>query len=1162
MDAASPSACPNCFGDLTTTPCPHCGWQPNVDNPPPALALGTLLDGRYRIGRVLGHGGFGITYLARDENLQLRLAIKEYLPRDCATRAPDGVSLAIYSGQAGEQFAYGLDRFLEEARALARFDQHPGIVTVKSFFRAHGTGYCVMDYVEGLTLKQYLERQPGGRIPVEQAWRLLAPVMDALRAVHKEGLLHRDLAPDNIYITREGRVKLLDFGAARFAAGEHSRSLSIILKPGYAPEEQYRTRGKQGPWTDVYGLAATLYRAITGTVPPEALDRLDQDDLVTPSRLGIAIPAGQEAVLLKALAVKADARYPSMQGLLEGWRALQSEQAKPHPPKDPIGSQASDTTAPDSARSLPENPNRRGIGWLLAVVVIGVMAFAGLGAFFEADDPTLPEPPTTQDVVPTTPSTPPPVLSSRYRPLGADGSIIEDQTTGLQWMRCSQGQHWNGATCEGAASKVTWEEAMQQPRGGSFAGYTDWRVPTKDELRTLVYCSSGRPETWSDTDAPCEGDFEHPTIDQVAFPVTPDSWFWSSSPDAYISDHAWYVRFSSGSVNGYDKSGTGYVRLVRGGPPIRDATPTPQPAPPPQVMSDRYRPLGADGSIIEDRTTGLHWMRCSQGQQWNGAVCDGDASKLTWDEAMQQPKGLSFGGYADWRVPTKDELLTLVYCSSGQPKAWNDTGDFCKGEFERPTIDQVAFPNTLATLFWSSSPGADDSDGAWYVGFDDGSDGYVSKSNGYEVRLVRGALSSVSTLPASTAEIRIEGITPEVQHDREGVGFEMPEAKSIETTQDLTPNESLSVTAASAPSNQGQVPEAMAGLAPIAESTNDPLTPLGSLDLQAALNEASAVRASDPQKVQSDVIDSQDVSEAFGIDLTVVPGMRVGAIDYFTTRSDLVSLFGSENVVDVGYTSPESTTPSTEIYTGDTREATIVWEEGKGGVQVSHVIISGGAWKLSEGIRIGDDVSSTERRNGRSFKIFGFGWDYGGMASFDGGRLDGLSIALQFAPAQDTPDISSSVFSDSLFSSDDSAMRAANPHIILVYITLAPEFQNPKERADCNNVISFLEKRFEKNLVDNALTSDPRGNHALATLTQIIRQFKGDERCVWNGVERNRKAIEADGRRRISDQYLELMNQAISKNKLAAGRAWFDLAAAMDSENPRLPSSRETLEGQ
>jgi serine/threonine protein kinase len=390
MDTETMAACPNCFGDLSAAPCPHCGWQPGGDNPPPALALGTLLDGRYRIGRVLGHGGFGITYLARDENLQLRLAIKEYLPRDCATRAPDGVSLAIYAGQAGEQFAYGLDRFLDEARALARFDQHPGIVTVKSFFRAHGTGYCVMDYVEGLTLKQYLERQPGGRIPVAQAWRLLQPVMDALRAVHKEGLLHRDLAPDNIYITRDGRVKLLDFGAARFAAGEHSRSLSIILKPGYAPEEQYRSRGKQGPWTDVYGLAATLYRAIAGTVPPEALDRLDQDDLVAPSRLGIAITAGQEAVLLKALAVKADARYPTMQGMQEAWSEVERAQEKPAasapPPASTEAPLVSATPASEPEGPSPKRSGRSGVGGLLEFIAISVLAFAGLSQIDVTDD--------------------------------------------------------------------------------------------------------------------------------------------------------------------------------------------------------------------------------------------------------------------------------------------------------------------------------------------------------------------------------------------------------------------------------------------------------------------------------------------------------------------------------------------------------------------------------------------------------------------------------------------------------------------------------------------------------------------------------------------------------------------------------------------------------
>ncbi|MBK1646912.1 hypothetical protein CKO25_20250 [Thiocapsa imhoffii] len=553
MDAASPSACPHCFGDLTSTPCPHCGWRPGVDNPAPALALGTLLDGRHRIGRVLGHGGFGITYLAWDENLHLRLAIKEYLPRDCATRAPDGVSLAVYSGQAGEQFAYGLDRFLEEARALARFDQHPGIVTVKSFFRAHGTGYCVMDYVEGLTLKQYLERQPGGRIPVEQAWRLLAPVMDALRAVHQAGLLHRDLSPDNIYITGQGRVKLLDFGAARFAAGEHSRSLSIILKPGYAPEEQYRTRGKQGPWTDVYGLAATLYRAITGTVPPEALDRLDKDELVAPSQLGIVISSDQERVLLKALAVRAAARYPTMHGMQEAWGAVARAQEKPAAsvprPESPKPPSVSAAPASEPEGASPNRSGRFGLGGLL--VLISVLALVGLSQIDETDDSPTPLRPVSPDLI-----------SGRYQPLGPDGAIIEDTTTNLQWMRCSQGQHWNGDTCDGEAAKLTWDDAMRQARGLSFSAWTDWRVPTKDELLTLVYCSSGQPK-WKGHG--CDGDYERPTIDQVAFPNTPDSWFWSSSPGADGSVSAWIANFYDGSGGNGHKSSTVCVRLVRAG---------------------------------------------------------------------------------------------------------------------------------------------------------------------------------------------------------------------------------------------------------------------------------------------------------------------------------------------------------------------------------------------------------------------------------------------------------------------------------------------------------------------------------------------------------------------------------------------------------------------
>ena len=222
---------------------------------------------------------------------------------------------------------------------MAHFDQHPGIVTVKNFFRAHGTGYCVMDYVEGITLSEYLGQQPNGRISFDAALKLLMPVMDALRAVHKEGLLHRDIAPDNIYLTQDGRIKLLDFGAARYAASEHSKSLSIILKPGYAPEEQYRTKGNQGPWTDVYGLAATFYRTITGKLPPESLDRLDADELILPSKLGVDIKPEQEEALLKGLAIKASQRFQSMAELQEVWRS----RMQIPPPKEHQGDMARGT---------------------------------------------------------------------------------------------------------------------------------------------------------------------------------------------------------------------------------------------------------------------------------------------------------------------------------------------------------------------------------------------------------------------------------------------------------------------------------------------------------------------------------------------------------------------------------------------------------------------------------------------------------------------------------------------------------------------------------------------------------------------------------------------------------------------------------------------------
>jgi serine/threonine protein kinase len=195
---------------------------------------------------------------------------------------------------------------------LKKFDSHPGIVSIDTAFKDNGTAYLVMEYLEGATMEEFLARR-GGKFSFETALRIMLPVIDALSAVHAEGILHRDVSPDNIYITLAGAVKLIDFGAARNALGQKSHNLSVILKEGYAPEEQYRLTGVQGPWTDVYATAATMYHAITGKIPQPALDRLAEDTLQTPTQMGVAIDPQSEAALMKALAVKASARFGSME---------------------------------------------------------------------------------------------------------------------------------------------------------------------------------------------------------------------------------------------------------------------------------------------------------------------------------------------------------------------------------------------------------------------------------------------------------------------------------------------------------------------------------------------------------------------------------------------------------------------------------------------------------------------------------------------------------------------------------------------------------------------------------------------------------------------------------------------------------------------------------
>lgn len=306
--------CYNCFREKPTGgTCPFCGYDGRnaARIYPLALKPGSFLKGRYTIGRVLGQGGFRITYIAQDYQTGERVAIKEYLPGEFANRTSNQ-SFQAFSEDQQENYEYTKARFVEEARILAAINGDEHIVRLYSFFEEKNTAYFVMEYVDGDALDRYLA-QKGGRLSVEETNRLLLPLMEALSKVHAKGIIHRDIAPDNIIIRKDGSAKLIDFGAARYSTDEKDKSLDMILKHGFAPKEQYMRRGRQGPYTDVYALAATYYYAITGKVPPDVIERMDEDDLIPPASLGVKIPAAAENALYKALEINAADRYQNME---------------------------------------------------------------------------------------------------------------------------------------------------------------------------------------------------------------------------------------------------------------------------------------------------------------------------------------------------------------------------------------------------------------------------------------------------------------------------------------------------------------------------------------------------------------------------------------------------------------------------------------------------------------------------------------------------------------------------------------------------------------------------------------------------------------------------------------------------------------------------------
>ncbi len=302
--------------------CPYCGYE--QDTPQKELYFlpqGTMIQERYEIGVSIGSGGFGITYKAWDHTLSKVVAIKEYYPVGLVNRVPGEKRVIIYSGRREKECANGKVRFLEEARNMAKFNTHPNIINVYDFFEENNTAYIIMEFLDGENYKEYIKKQ-GGRVPVEKAFEITHAVSDALQEVHKSGILHRDISPDNIFICNDGRIKLIDFGAARFSSTEDVMTRSVILKPGFAPPEQYQTKSKQGPWTDVYALGATLYRAITGNVPEESVNRTEEDQLTDPEKFCPDITHNQNNAILRAMALHPELRF---QTTAEFWDALSSD---------------------------------------------------------------------------------------------------------------------------------------------------------------------------------------------------------------------------------------------------------------------------------------------------------------------------------------------------------------------------------------------------------------------------------------------------------------------------------------------------------------------------------------------------------------------------------------------------------------------------------------------------------------------------------------------------------------------------------------------------------------------------------------------------------------------------------------------------------------------
>lgn len=299
--------------------CSFCHFQQDKYQPIPRCLLpGTVLAERYVLGRVLGEGNFGITYMGWDPVLDCRVAIKEYYPSDFVSRdviRGTDKNVYVYGKQGKEEYQENLNKFLNEARCLTRFNHLDGIVSVRDFFYENETAYIVMEYIHGVSVKEYIRQH--GPMEGNRVLQLMKPVLETLDKIHKTGVIHRDISPDNILFSDKEELVLIDFGSARVRNMEMTKSMTVVFKRGFSPEEQYRAKGRQGVWSDVYAICATIYFMLTANIPEDAIERMIGAPMKSLAEMPeVELRIGQKQALMKGISIRAQDRYDTLGNLM------------------------------------------------------------------------------------------------------------------------------------------------------------------------------------------------------------------------------------------------------------------------------------------------------------------------------------------------------------------------------------------------------------------------------------------------------------------------------------------------------------------------------------------------------------------------------------------------------------------------------------------------------------------------------------------------------------------------------------------------------------------------------------------------------------------------------------------------------------------------------